>query len=72
MSVVEVAHGPGELGSDLVDEGLLANLSTESVHQTAHGATHQALIEDQRYAAQSARAIEAVVQAVRTGAPLSP
>jgi len=50
----------------------LANLSTDSVHQTAHGATHQALIEDQRYAAQSARAIEAVVQAVRTGAPLSP
>jgi pimeloyl-ACP methyl ester carboxylesterase len=50
----------------------LAALSTNSVHQTTHGATHQALLEEQRYAVQSARAIEAVVQAVRTGSPVSP
>jgi len=50
----------------------LAALSTNSVHQTTHGATHQALLEDRRYAALSARAIKAVVRAARTGAPLSP
>ena len=50
----------------------LAALSANSAHQTTHGATHQALLEEQRYAAVSAQAIEAVVQAVRTGAPLSP
>ena len=45
----------------------LAALSTNSAHQTTHGATHQALLEDRRYAAVTARAIEAVVRAVRTG-----
>lgn len=50
----------------------LAALSANSAHQTTHGATHQALLEEQRYAAVSAQAIEAVVHAVRTGAPLSP
>ena len=50
----------------------LATLSTNSAHQTAHGATHQALLDDKHYAALSARAIEAVVRPVRTGSPLSP
>ena len=50
----------------------LAALSANSAHQTTQGAKHQALLEEQRYAALSARAIEAVVHAVRTGAPLSP
>ena len=49
----------------------LAALSTNSAHQTTHGATHQALLEDRRYAAVTARAIEAVVRAVRTGTPPS-
>ena len=49
----------------------LATLSTNSVHQTAHGATHQALLEEQRYAALSAGAIDAVVRAVRTGTPIA-
>ena len=50
----------------------LAALSANSAHQTTQGAKHQALLEEQRYAALSAQAIEAVVHAVRTGAPLSP
>jgi pimeloyl-ACP methyl ester carboxylesterase len=49
----------------------LASLSTNSVHQTTHGATHQALVDDRHYAALSARAIEAVVRSVRTAAPLA-
>jgi pimeloyl-ACP methyl ester carboxylesterase len=49
----------------------LAELSTNSVHQTTHGATHAALLEDKNHAAVSSRAIRAVVRAVRTGAPLA-
>jgi hypothetical protein len=50
----------------------LATLSTNSVHTTAHGATHQALLEEQRYALRSTEAIEAVLRSVRTGTPLAP
>lgn len=49
----------------------LATLSMNSAHTTAQGATHQALLEEQRYAAISARAIDAVVQAVRVGTPMA-
>jgi pimeloyl-ACP methyl ester carboxylesterase len=49
----------------------LATLSTNSIHTTTHGATHQALLEEQRYATLSAQAIDAVVRSVRTGAPLA-
>ncbi len=62
----------GEQSGWSAAQNRLASLSTNSVHQTTHGATHQALIEDRHYAALSARAIEAVVRSVRTGAPLSP
>ena len=48
----------------------LAALSTNSVHETTHGATHSALLEDRNFAAVSSRAIGAVVQSVRTDAPL--
>jgi pimeloyl-ACP methyl ester carboxylesterase len=50
----------------------LATLSTDTVHQTTRGATHAALIEERNYAADSARAIDAVVRSVRTSAPLAP
>jgi pimeloyl-ACP methyl ester carboxylesterase len=49
----------------------LAALSTNSVHETTHGATHAALLEDMNYAAISSRAIDAVVRSVRTGGPLA-
>ncbi len=61
----------GEQSGWSAAQNRLASLSTNSVHQTTHGATHQALIEDRHYAALSARAIEAVVRSVRTGAPLT-
>ena len=48
----------------------LAALSTNSVHETTHGATHAALLEDRNYAAISSRAIDAVVRSVRTDGPL--
>ena len=43
----------------------LARLSTNSVHRTAHGATHGALLEDSRFAAITSRTIAGVVRAVR-------
>jgi pimeloyl-ACP methyl ester carboxylesterase len=48
----------------------LATLSTNSVHRTTSGATHQALIEEERFAALSSRAITDVVAAVRAQAPI--
>jgi pimeloyl-ACP methyl ester carboxylesterase len=43
----------------------LAKLSTDSIHRTVARATHQSLIDDKRYAAQSSRAINDVVKAVQ-------
>ena len=43
----------------------LATLSTNSVHRTVAAATHQSLIDDERYAAQSSRAIRDVVKEVQ-------
>ena len=48
----------------------LATLSTNSAHQTTQGATHEALLDAEQYAAVSSRAIAAVVHSVRTSAPL--
>lgn len=45
----------------------LAQLSSNSVHRTAHGATHEALLEDERFAAITSRAIIDVVRATREG-----
>ena len=49
----------------------LATLSTNSAHQTTQGATHEALLQDEHYAALSSRAIAAVVRSVRTSTPLA-
>jgi pimeloyl-ACP methyl ester carboxylesterase len=45
----------------------LAQLSSNSVHRTAHGATHEALLEDERFAAITSRTIIHVVRATREG-----
>ncbi len=43
----------------------LAQLSSNSFHRTARGATHEALLEEQRFAAITSRAIADVVDAAR-------
>jgi hypothetical protein len=63
--------GVGEQSGWVAAQNRLATLSTNSVHQTAHGATHAALIEDRKYAAVTSRAIRAVVRSVRTSDPLA-
>jgi pimeloyl-ACP methyl ester carboxylesterase len=45
----------------------LAALSANSVHQTTHGATHSALLEDQQFASITSRAIAHVVRAAGSG-----
>jgi len=60
----------GELAGWSAAQEKLAGLSTNSVHQTAHSATHAGLLEDENYAAFSSRAIDDVVRSVRTGDPL--
>lgn len=49
----------------------LAALSSNSVYEEIEGAGHNTLLTDKRYAAQVSEAILAVVEAARTGAPLS-
>jgi pimeloyl-ACP methyl ester carboxylesterase len=48
----------------------LARLSSNSVHRTAPGSTHSALLVEERFASITARAITDVVRAARTGQPL--
>lgn len=45
----------------------LAQLSTNSAHSTAQGSTHSALLEDQRFASITSRAIADVVRGARSG-----
>ena len=49
----------------------LANLSANSLHRTATGATHAALLEEEHFAGVSSRAIVDVVRAARTGTALA-
>jgi len=49
----------------------LATLSTNSLHQTAPGATHAALLEDRKLSAATSRAIGDVVRAARSGAAIA-
>ena len=49
----------------------LAQLSTNSLQQTATGATHAALLADKGFASVTSGAIGAVVRAARTGKPIA-
>jgi hypothetical protein len=61
----------GQLSGWPAAQKRLAGLSTNSIHETAHGATRAALLEDRDYAAVSSRAIDALVRSVRTGNPVT-
>jgi hypothetical protein len=51
-------------------QGKLAELSSNSVHRTAPGSTHSALLEDEQFATMTTRAITDVVRATRSGQPV--
>ena len=57
-------------GGWMAAQDQLAALSTNSDHRVLPAATHSSLTENENNAAQSSRAILAVVDAVRTGAPV--
>jgi pimeloyl-ACP methyl ester carboxylesterase len=61
----------GQQAGWTASQNKLAGLSTNSVHQTTHGGTHAALLEDRKYADVSSRAIDAVVRSVRSSRPLA-
>jgi pimeloyl-ACP methyl ester carboxylesterase len=58
-------------GNWLPVQGEMAKLSTNTDHRVLTDATHTSLTEEEEYAAMSARAIRDVVDAVRTGGPLT-
>ena len=58
-------------GGWMAAQDKLAALSTNSVHRTLANADHAMLTEQQATAAQSAQAIRDVVNAVRTGTPVT-
>jgi len=61
----------GAQGGWMAAQDELAVLSTNSVHRTLANASHAMLTEQRATAAQSAQAIRDVVNAVRTGTPLT-
>jgi pimeloyl-ACP methyl ester carboxylesterase len=63
--------GKGMQGGWGAAQDELAALSTNSVHRTLPNAEHEMLTGQQATAAESARAIRDVVDAVRTGSPLA-
>ena len=70
LLVITAAQGQPRGWSAAQDE--LAALSSNSVHRTLTGATHESLLDDQKIATQSTAGIRAVVQAVRAGTRLQP
>jgi pimeloyl-ACP methyl ester carboxylesterase len=70
LMVVTAGKGQDPGWSAAQDE--LARLSTNSAHRSVAGATHEALLVQESFAAESARGIRDVVAAVRAGAPVLP
>ena len=67
-----VFAGVGSDAAHVAAQNHLATLSTNSVHRTIDGATHEALIADEADAAATTQAILDVVSSVRTHQPLPP
>lgn len=68
--LVVLTAGSGSAPGWSAKQDHLATLSTDSVHRTIDGATHEALILDEQYAAATTRAILDDVAAVRSARPL--
>jgi pimeloyl-ACP methyl ester carboxylesterase len=62
----------GQQSGWLASQNKLAALSGNSLHRTARGATHEALLEEQSSSAATSRAIGAVVHAARSGGAIAP
>jgi pimeloyl-ACP methyl ester carboxylesterase len=62
-----VSANVGQQAGWAAAQAKLAQLSSNSFHRTARGATHEALLEDERFATITSRTIADVVRAVRSG-----
>jgi pimeloyl-ACP methyl ester carboxylesterase len=70
--LVVVTAGKGQDPGWSAAQDNLATLSTNSAHRTIAGATHEALLDDETFAAASTQGVADVVAAVRDGAPVQP
>jgi pimeloyl-ACP methyl ester carboxylesterase len=68
--LVVLTAGVGSDATHLAAQNHLATLSTNSVHRTVGGATHEALVGEKAYAAATTQAILDVVSSVRSQRPL--
>jgi hypothetical protein len=62
--------GSGSAADWSAKQNTLAALSTNSAHRVIDGATHSALLTDEKYAAVTTQAILDVVTSVRNAVPL--
>jgi pimeloyl-ACP methyl ester carboxylesterase len=67
-----VTAGKGQDTGWSAAQDKLAALSTNSAHRTIAGATHEALLVEESFAAASAQGVADVVAAVRAGGPVQP
>jgi pimeloyl-ACP methyl ester carboxylesterase len=70
--LIVITASEGQQTGWLAAQDKLAMLSSNSVRRTVQGASHMALLDDQRYADDSSTAITEVVTAVRDHAALTP
>jgi pimeloyl-ACP methyl ester carboxylesterase len=69
--LVVLTAGVGSDATHLAAQNRLATLSTNSVHRTIAGASHEGLVGEQKYAAATSQAILDVVSSVRSQQPLA-
>jgi pimeloyl-ACP methyl ester carboxylesterase len=69
--LVVLTAGSGSDAAHLASQNHLATLSTNSVHRVIEGASHEALIADEKHSAATTQAILNVVSSVRRAAPLA-
>ena len=55
----------------MADQNRPATLPADSVHRVVPGATHDSLVDNPKHAAAVTQAIQDVVTAVRSGAPVN-
>jgi len=68
--LVVLTAGSGSDAAHLASQNDLATLSTNSVHRVIGGASHEALVAEEKYSAATTHAILNVVSSVRSAAPL--
>jgi len=69
--LVVLTAGVGNDESWMTAQDETTTLSTNSVHRVVDGATHQGMVDEKQYAAQTSQAVLDVVTSIRNDQPLS-